>query len=376
MRAKGDVSSHVRRPRHFYCAAAQEVFMPYRNSLFRLVLAGSAFVLAACTDAPNGGVTAPTGATFSSGVAQDRLAALFTKASPAVLAIGGTVFGDNDEVNHRLVFGVENARVIPAVRTVLSNLGIPASDYEIRVTAPIYQLTTLRDVVRPTQAGIQIHFGNYLCSMGFNADAGSERSFITASHCTNTQGGVEGTQYYQPLSTVDNTVIATEVADPEYFNFKVDPACPRGKLCRYSDASRELYSGGVASTRGAIAQTTGANNNNLDVTGSFTVTDQGDVGAGATVNKVGRTTGWTQGQVTATCVNTNVSGSRIHQLCQTFVAAGVGGGDSGSGVFQITSGNNVKLVGILWGGSSDGSTFVYSPFSQVVKELGPLTATQ
>ena len=80
--------------------------------------------------------------------------------------------------------------------------------------------------------------------------------------------------------------------------------------------------------------------------------------------------------MTNTCVNTNVSGSRIHLLCQTFVAAGVGGGDSGSGVFQITSGNNVKLVGILWGGSSDGSTFVYSPFSQVVKELGPLTATQ
>jgi hypothetical protein len=54
----------------------------------------------------------------------------------------------------------------------------------------------------------------------------------------------------------------------------------------------------------------------------------------------------------------------------------VGAGDSGSGVFQITSGSNVKLGGILWGGSSDGSLFVYSPFSQVVKELGPLTATQ
>ena len=350
--------------------------MPYRNSLFRLALAGSALVLAACTDAPNGSVTAPTDAALSRGVGQDRLAALFAKGSPAVLAVAGTVFGDNDEVNHRLVFGVENARVIPAVRTILSNLGIPASDYEIKLTAPIYQVATLRDVWRPTQAGIQIHFGNYLCSMGFNADAGSERSFITASHCTNTQGGVEGTQYYQPLSTVDNTVIATEVADPEYFNFKVDPACPHGKLCRYSDASRERYSGSVSSARGAIAQTNGANNNSLEVTGSFTVTSQGDVGTGATVNKVGRTTGWTQGNVTNTCVNTNVSGSRIHLLCQTFVAAGVGGGDSGSGVFQITSGNSVKLVGILWGGSSDGSTFVYSPFSQVVKELGPLTATQ
>jgi hypothetical protein len=278
------------------------------------------------------------------------------------------------------VFGVENERVIPAVRTVLSHLGISGSDYEVRLTAPIYQVATLQDRWRPTQAGIQIHFGNFLCSLGFNADAGSQRSFITASHCTNTQGGVEGTQYFQPLSTVDNTVIATEVADPAYFTFKTDPVCPHGKLCRYSDASRELYSGSVASTRGAIAKTTGANNNSLDVVGSFTVTGQDNAGTaapvGATVNKVGRTTGWTQGKVTNTCVNTNVSGSRFQLLCQTFVTAGVGGGDSGSGVFTITSGSNVTLVGILWGGSGDGQTFVFSPFNQVQRELGPVTATQ
>ncbi len=43
-----------------------------------------------------------------------------------------------------------------------------------------------------------------------------------------------------------------------------------------------------------------------------------------------------QGTITNTCVNTGVQGSRIVQLCQTFVSAGVGGGDSGSDVFQIT----------------------------------------
>jgi hypothetical protein len=354
--------------------------MTHRNFLSRFVLAASVFAFAACTDAPNAGVTAPSDASLSRGVAQDRLAALFAKASPAVLALGGTVFADNDEGKNRLVFGVENERVIPAVRTVLSQLGISSSDYEVKLTAPIYQVATLQDRWRPTQAGIQIHFGQYLCSMGFNADAGSERSFITASHCTNTQGGVEGTQYYQPLSTVDNTVIATEVADPDYFTFKTDPACSHGKLCRYSDASRELYSSDVESTRGAIAQTSGANNNSLEVTGSFAVTTQDDAGNGApfgaTVNKVGRTTGWTQGIVTNTCVNTNVSGTRFQQLCQTFVSAGVGAGDSGSGVFTITSGNNVTLVGILWGGSGDGKTFVFSPLNQVEKELGPLTTTQ
>jgi hypothetical protein len=95
---------------------------------------------------------------------------------------------------------------------------------------------------------------------------------------------------------------------------------------------------------------------------------------GAIVNKVGRTSGWTQGAVIATCVNTNVFGSNIQQLCQTFVAAGVAGGDSGSGVFVITAGKKVTLVGILWGGSGS-QLYVFSPFNQVEKELGPLTAT-
>jgi hypothetical protein len=70
-------------------------------------------------------------------------------------------------------------------------------------------------------------------------------------------------------------------------------------------------------------------------------------------------------------VNTNVSGSNITQLCQTWVSAAVGSGDSGSPVFTILSGNDVRLVGILWGGSG-GKTFIYSPLNQVEQELGGL----
>jgi hypothetical protein len=54
----------------------------------------------------------------------------------------------------------------------------------------------------------------------------------------------------------------------------------------------------------------------------------------------------------------------------------VSGGDSGSGVFQITSGDNVKLIGLLWGGSSDNKTFIFSPLKQVQDELGAVTATR
>jgi hypothetical protein len=106
--------------------------------------------------------------------------------------------------------------------------------------------------------------------------------------------------------------------------------------------------------------------------GDFTITAEGSAAAGQTVNKVGRTTGWSQGRVTNTCVDTNLSGTSITELCQNFVTATVGSGDSGSPVFVIGGGTNVTLVGILWGGSGS-STFVYSPITNVEQELGALT---
>ena len=354
-----------------------------KSLLRRTAVMACVILLAACQDASE--PTAPPPQAARSAQAQDRLEALFQRVSPEVMALPGTVFADNDERIGRVVIGVENAAVIRGVRAALSRLGVSSDDYAIEVTQPIYNMVTLRDPFRPTVAGIQIHFGQYVCTMGFNADHVGGRSFITNSHCTNTQGGTEGTQYYQPTSSIDPTVIATEAADPTYFR---NGACPKGKKCRYSDASRALYSTGVASNRGEIAQTDGINNGSLTVSSSspvFTITSQDNTTKnfpiGMVVNKVGRTTGWTRGEVTRTCVNTSVSGSNIMQLCQTFVsdrggATVVGGGDSGSGVFTVTSGSSVKLVGLLWGGSSDNKTFVFSPLANVVQELGTVTATK
>ncbi len=69
------------------------------------------------------------------------------------------------------------------------------------------------------------------------------------------------------------------------------------------------------------------------------------------------------------------TGSNIILLGQDIVGAGVGGGDSGSAVFRITGVNTVELSGILWGGSSGGTSFVYSPLANVQRgdsELGDL----
>jgi len=303
-------------------------------------------------------------------------------ATLAAFEFTGTVFVDNDETSNRVLIGVEDPGAAGQIRAALARSGIPDAAVRIERADPIVQVATLQNVVdRPVRGGVQINFPGYLCSVGFNATSGGQQSFITASHCTNKQGGVESTPYWQPLESSQPTQIATEVADPVYV--KGGTGCPRGKLCRYSDASRAAYINGVNPTRvGLIARTGGPNltgPTTLDIVGSFSITSNdctntgGCLAVNSTVNKVGRTTGWTQGRISNTCVNTGVQGTRIVQFCQTFVDAGVGGGDSGSNVFQITSTTNVKLAGGLWGGNGAGTMFVYSPFGNITRELGALT---
>ncbi len=287
------------------------------------------------------------------------------------LDVPGAVFSDLDEAGNRLLFGVEHAAAATGLRVALQRLGVPADVYVIRETERIVPAATLRDKVTPIQGGLQIHFSQYLCTLGFNASFGGTASFITNSHCTQTQGGVEGTQYFQPLSSVDPTVIGTEVADPTYFR---RGACPKGRRCRFSDSSRANYSSGLSFQLGRLAVTALGS---ITITGFHTIANEADnsttpVAVGQSVSKVGRTTGTSTGTVTNTCVNTNVSGTNITQLCQMFVNANLGSGDSGSPVF--TGSGNVTLVGILWGGNSAGTQLVFSPLKSIKDELGSFTA--
>ena len=303
----------------------------------------------------------------------------FASASAEVLAVPGAVLVDADEASNRVRIGVERGAA-GRVGVALARVGMPAAAVIMEEREPVTFAvgqgprpkaspgsgSSLQGAFRPTIGGIQINFPGYLCTLGFNVGGGS---FITNSHCTTTQGGTEGTPYWQPTSTASPTQIATEAADPAYSSNLA--GCPAGRVCRRSDASRAGYVNGTQSSVGQIARTSRPGRS-LTVTGRFTVRSEGSAVVGNVVNKVGRTTGWSQGSVTNSCVNTNVSGSNVTQLCQTFVSATVGSGDSGSPVFRITSGDDVSLVGILWGGSGARS-FVYSPLGQIEAELGNLT---
>jgi hypothetical protein len=300
-----------------------------------------------------------------------RLDTWFADVAPAALAVPGSVFADLDEASNRLRIGVEHAAALNGVRQALAARGVPATAAIVEQTEPISYAATLRGRVRPVRGGLQINFTQFICSLGFNAVRSGVNSFVTASHCSERQGGVQSTRYYQPLSSTANSFIGTEVSDPAYVSGGA--GCPSGRRCRFSDASRARYASGVTFTLGRIEKTTGVNNSSVTIAGSFAIGSEGGGAAGNTANKVGRTTGWSQGKITNTCVAVNVSGTSITLLCQNIVNARVGAGDSGSPVFLGASSATVKLAGILWGSNSTGTTFAYSPMSGIEKELGSLT---
>ncbi len=303
----------------------------------------------------------------------------FTQASSEVLAVPGGVFVDADEASNRVTIGVQRG-ASARIRGVVARLGIPQEAVVVRETEPIRLTATLRGKVRPVVGGLQINFPGlhpnvetFICSIGFNAVRSGQRSFITASHCTNHQGGVENTPYYQPLQTSTSPKIATEVSDPGYSRNKT--GCPVGFRCRFSDASRAAYVSTTTSSLGKIAKTTGPNNGSVTINGSFSITAEGSASVGQAVGKVGRSSGWTTGKVTNTCVNVQVQDTDIVQLCQNIVTARSRAGDSGAAVFKGSS--NVTLVGIYWGANLNengvGTILAYSPISNIERELGALT---
>jgi len=308
----------------------------------------------------------------------DQLQEWRLAARAGVLGQEGAVFLDVDETRNRLRIGVDRSSVPAATAKVLGALrqaGVPRDAVVIEAADPIHFMATLRDKIRPVPGGVQIRWSNYVCSVGYNASLGGVAGFVTASHCTLKQGGVRrATLYYQPLNQVADEFIGTERVDPDYF--RNQQGCPRGAKCRFSDSSWAEYETPGLSAGDQIARTDGVNNGSLTIdpnNPSFSVTAKDASGnqlVGTIVNKVGRTTGWSQGAVSGSCVDTGVASSNIVLLCQDFVDATVGGGDSGSNVFRLTGGDTVAVVGSLWGGNADGTLFVYSPYSAVKAELG------
>jgi hypothetical protein len=308
-----------------------------------------------------------------------ELVTLRNRMSP-VLSEAGVVFTDIDEAHNRLRVGVLAGVSTEQVEAALDRLGVPLDAVSVEITEPIVPLATLHDALDPIGGGLQIWrliqpSTAGVCTLGFNARlAGNneELYFFTNSHCTEQRGVVNGTLFRQgPLSFATRTV-AEEVADPPFFT------CEYIRYrCRYSDAALAQYFPEFDVQLGMIYQTTffgttGAGSiETLVPRRAFSiVAERAFPVLGEVLDKVGRTTGWTRGPVIGTCIDTGVAGANpaTVMLCQDFVGAANGGGDSGSPVFQAARRrNDVTLYGILWGGS--GNQYVFSALDNIRAEF-------
>jgi hypothetical protein len=280
-----------------------------------------------------------------------------------ILGRDGVVFTDIDERDNTLRVGISDPSIRKDVEAAYRAVGVPANALAFEAAEPVRQVATLQNTVRPIAGGLQIHWfspagAGFLCTLGFLARRQGVLGFVTNSHCSGTQGGVQNTQYHQSLAAGIANRIGLETADPAYF---LGGICPAGKKCRYSDAAfaRVPHPAGpaVATAFGRIERTAV---NSLVILGTHTILGkQIPTFLGELVQKTGRTTGTSVGRVNRTCVNTSVSGSNVYMLCQATVPANVGSGDSGSPVYRVVNGGvfSVALNGILWGGSSNPTTF-------------------
>ncbi len=292
---------------------------------------------------------------------------------------------DADEQQNRVVIGVETFDVVASIEPELDKLNVPRQAVEFERIEPVRRTSheTLLDRVRPLNAGLLVSYnfnGGFtgLCTMGFLAERNGEDGFVVNSHCTDDQGGVEDTIYYQKQDGDPNDRVGIEVADPLYFT---GGNCPSGKKCRYSDSAFVDIDADVSYDMDFIAKTTGNGSRTITHDEPFRISAQvGFPVGGETLHKIGYKTGWTNGEVSRTCTDFPANGTFAF-LCQEWVTGSgivVDVGDSGAPVFEITNdpeNNDVAIYGINIGQSGD-STFVFSSITNIEgnsSELGTLS---
>jgi hypothetical protein len=293
----------------------------------------------------------------------------------SVLSISGVSLIDLDERKNRVRIGIERAEVRAEVERLLGALHVPLEAVSIELVRPTSLTLNTDDAVRPVKSAPQISNGGGNCTLGLVVKLSSVRGMLTASHCTKTQGGTEGTAFTQPAG---GEQIGIELLDPVYATYPTNSVCPTGRRCRWSDSSFSVLDSDVLSYRGTIARPVNAFPGDINIYASDGYPGDSKVEAGLlfpiageVLSKFGQNSGLTQGEVISTCYDTNVATSDITLLCQDQVNAVAIPGDSGSAVYDPASPaapNGAAFNGLLWG--SDGSTFAFSSYWAIEMELG------
>ncbi|MEX2602099.1 MAG: hypothetical protein WD355_10650 [Balneolaceae bacterium] len=299
---------------------------------------------------------------------------------------------------NRIKVGLEEERFRQHILEIVRSKSVSENAVTFSVTGHVINDRshhTLRDLHRPLVGGLENNLYNSsgtilrgACTYGFNVWWSSERHWVTNSHCTREIWSVFSSDQYYQSSISDGSAgyVGSEAYDPGSLGSSV---CPGSLPCRYSDAALIELPSNQSWDFGEIAKTEygsfpGQGNGSLVIDSNdprfFILADASDnlYYEGMWATKVGRTTGWTNGQVTDTCVHVNNNIQPIGNfrlLCQEFTNYHSAGGDSGSPVFNrpFNFPNEARLTGIHWGRFSVSGERIFSRITGIKEDLGNFT---
>ncbi len=291
----------------------------------------------------------------------DELASLRTT-SEELLFIPEVVSVDVDERKNALQFGVSDPAKLAEVTQTALSMGIPAEAFTVVVREPLAPyafVDGLRETKRPIRGGLQIVSGG-TCTMGPVVEWAGKLGFLTNSHCTSNLGQVNFDVFNQATGAAAD-MVGVEAMDSAYWGID----CP-GNLCTFADAAFIEIDPGVTGVRGSIRHPNG----NSTIVLESPTTLQGQY-----LRKSGRTTGYSEGEVSETCSTVKLTNNNVH-FCQNRVEGASDGGDSGSPVYrELGTYNQVAFHGLLFAGPTGGGDyFWFSPLGLIEASLGGIDA--
>jgi hypothetical protein len=304
---------------------------------------------------------------------------------------------DADERSNQVVVYIETSVDSLSLLERFAAAGVVAAAVRFDVgPGPVALQASLRGRHRPTASGLQIRDQTGArCTLGWNVTTAfwNETGFLTAAHCAAGAPGSGSAQLGQPMyqpSVLAADVVGTISLNPAFE--QTDPMCLGVSLCTLADVMFVASSNPSATWAKRVAKPTGIFSNNTVGTVTFSgfwtsLPLAPFTYIGLSVDKVGRTTGGTRGQLEATCMNPLVSVASVtyRVLCaDQVVNASAGQGDSGSPVLFPEGPVQAQVLGVLFAGgplntlnSSDGTwrcanttcRFYYSNWSQIELHL-------
>ena len=131
----------------------------------------------------------------------------------AVSSDPGLVYIDNQEGDNRIEIGVVDDAAQKRISKASDKEGIPADAVEFKTTAPMTTTGDLQNAYRPVTGGQKVT-GHETCTLGFVAFLSGVAGVVTAAHCTDHYGQVNGTVFHQPYDALGVYRIGAETVDP------------------------------------------------------------------------------------------------------------------------------------------------------------------